>query len=118
MAIYRQQEHKELVAKIDKLSRPWSWPNCVAMAEREKDASQMRKVFASKLTTVLAGTSLRNICIPFMPLEEVLRVVEDSEITDLNEWHTGVQQGIQYRDWNRLIAHRTYNFALRDLLLR
>jgi hypothetical protein len=109
------QEREELVAKMDERSHNEHW--AVRMAA-EKDPGELQMLFGSilfRLTNALAGTSLRNICILFMKRSEAVRAVEYS---DLNELRHGVQLGLEHGDWDYLIAHRMYNFASGDLLLR
>lgn len=64
------------------------------------------------LTKILAdGTDLCN-------LAEAKRVINLFNDTDRNKWKAGVEKALNSKDWDDLIAHRTYNFALGDLLLR
>jgi hypothetical protein len=65
-----------------------------------------------RLTNTLADTSLHNICILFTEFSEAIMAVEVFKTTNLNEFHDGVQQGLEHEDWDYLIAHCTYNFAV------
>jgi hypothetical protein len=114
-----ESQHAVLVARMNDSSVSQLWPLRMELAGDNTET--WRLLFTDiiqHLTAALADTDLCNIYIPPKTQPEAKRLIEHFNDTDLNQWQAGVQKGVKSGDWDDLIAHRTYNLASGDLLLK
>jgi len=73
--------------------------------------------FKPSLTSELSKTDSKSTFLNSLHPSDAAQLINDFNDNELKEWEAGVEKGVKERDWTDLIAHRTYDFTLRDWMV-
>jgi len=71
----------------------------------------------TELTAQLSKTDSKSRFLDSLNFGDAAQLINDLNDDELKEWEAGLEKGVKERDWTDLIAHRTYDFTLRDWMV-